>query len=121
MAKGGSNPDLQLKAVHYLGVMGGRQELGDVYAATNDVEVKRMALHGLMVAGAKDQMLAAAKGEKNTELRREAIHWLGTMGAEPELWQLYQVEPSARGQADDRPFALYRRQDRSLVGGCAHG
>jgi len=94
MAKGGSNPDLQLKAVHYLGVMGGRQELGDVYAATNDVEVKRMALHGLMVAGAKDQMLAAAKGEKNPELRREAIHWLGTMGAEPELWQLYQVEPS---------------------------
>jgi len=94
MAKGGSNPDLQLKAVHYLGVMGGRQELGDVYAATNDVEVKRMTLHGLMVAGARDQMLAAAKGEKNPELRREAIHWLGTMGAEPELWQLYQVEPS---------------------------
>jgi hypothetical protein len=94
MAKGGSNPDLQLKAVHYLGVMGGRQELGDVYAATNDVEVKRMALHGLMVAGAKDQLLAAAKGEKNPELRREAIHWLGTMGAEPELWQLYQAESS---------------------------
>jgi hypothetical protein len=38
--------------------------------------------------------LAAAKGEKSTELRQQAIHWLGTMGAEPELWQLYQVEPS---------------------------
>ena len=95
MAKGGSNPDLQMKAVHYLGVMGGRQELGEVYAATNDLDVKRAVLHGLMVAGAKDELLAAAKGEKSTELRQQAIHWLGTMGAEPELWQLYQAEPSA--------------------------
>lgn len=95
MAKGGSNPDLQMKAVHYLGVMGGRKELGEVYAATSDLEVKRAALHGLMVAGAKDELLAAAKGEKSTELRQQAIHWLGTMGAEPELWQIYQVEPSA--------------------------
>ncbi len=94
MAKGGSNPDLQMKAVHYLGVMGGKQELGDVYAATSDAEVKRAVLHGLMVAGAKEQLLAAAKGEKSAELRQQAIHWLGTMGAEPELWQIYQGEPS---------------------------
>jgi hypothetical protein len=94
-AKGGSNPDLQMKAVHYLGVMAAKQELGDVYAATNDVEVKRAVLHGLMVAGAKEQLLAAAKGEKSPELRRQAIHWLGTMGAEPELWQLYQNEASS--------------------------
>jgi tetratricopeptide (TPR) repeat protein len=94
IAKGGSNPDLQMKAVHYLGVMGAKQELGEVYAATNDVEVKQAVLHGLMVAGAKEQLLAAAKGEKSTELRQQAIHWLGTMGAEPELWQLYQTEQS---------------------------
>jgi hypothetical protein len=94
MAKGGSNPDLQIKAVHYLGVMGAKQELGEVYASTNDTEVKRDVLHGLMVAGAKEQLLAAAKSEKSPELRQEAIHWLGTMGAEPELWQLYQAEQS---------------------------
>jgi len=94
IAKGGSNPDLQMKAVHYLGVMGAKQELGDVYSSTNDLDVKRAALHGLMVGGAKEQLLTAAKSEKNADLRREAIHWLGTMGAEPELWQLYQNEPS---------------------------
>jgi len=92
IAKGGSNPDLQMKAVHYLGVMGAKQELGDVYAATNDIEVKRAVLHGLMVGGAKEQLFAAAKGEKNPDLRRDAIHWLGTMGADSELWQLYQNE-----------------------------
>ncbi len=93
MAKGASNPDLQMKAVHYLGVMGDKQDLGDVYAATNDIEVKRAVLHGLMVGGAKEQLFAAAKNEKNPDLRREAIRWLGTMGADQELWQLYQNEP----------------------------
>lgn len=47
MAKGASNPDLQMKAVHYLGVMGAKQELGDVYTATSDNEVKRSILHAL--------------------------------------------------------------------------
>ncbi len=93
IAKGGSNPDLQMKAVHYLGVMSAKQELGEVYAATSDVEVKRAVLHGLMVGGAKEQLFAAAKSEKNPDLRRDAIHWLGTMGADSELWQLYQNEP----------------------------
>lgn len=93
IAKGASNPDLQMNAVHYLGVMGDKQDLGEVYTATNDVEVKRAVLHGLMVGGAKEQLFAAAKGEKNADLRREAIHWLGTMGADQELWQLYQNEP----------------------------
>jgi len=93
IAKGGSNPDLQMKAVHYLGVMGAKQELGEVYTATSDIEVKRAVLHGLMVGGAKEQLFAAAKGEKNPDLRRDAIHWLGTMGADSELWQLYQNEP----------------------------
>jgi tetratricopeptide (TPR) repeat protein len=94
MAKGASNPDLQMKAVHYLGVMGAKQELGDVYTATSDNEVKRSILHALMVAGAREQLFNSAKNEKNADLRRDAIHWLGTMGAQSELWQLYQNEPS---------------------------
>jgi len=92
VAKGGSNPDLQMKAVHYLGVMGAKQELGDVYAATSDVAVKRSVLQGLMVAGAREQLLAAAKSEKNPDLRRTAIHQLGVSGGMNELAQLYQAE-----------------------------
>ncbi len=94
MAKGGSNPDLQMKAVNYLGVMGATHELGEVYGATNDTAVKRAVLHALMVSGAKDQLLGAAKGEKNPDLRHVAINQLGVLGAHAELWQLYQVEPS---------------------------
>jgi HEAT repeat protein len=91
MAKGNSNPDLQMKAVNYLGVMGARKELGEVYGAANDVAVKRAVLNGLMIAGAKDQLFAAAKGEKNSDLQRFAINQLGVLGARQELGEIYKV------------------------------
>jgi len=91
IAKGGSNPDLQMKAVNYLGVMGARKELGEVYSAANDVAVKRAVLNGLMVAGAKDQLLAAARGEKNPDLQRYAINQLGVLGARQELADIYKA------------------------------
>jgi len=94
MAKGASNPDLQMKAVNYLGVMGAQKELGEVYTAASDTAVRRAVLHALMVSGAHDQLLAAAKGEKNPDLRRDAIHQLGNLGAHGDLWQLYQAEPT---------------------------
>jgi tetratricopeptide (TPR) repeat protein len=92
MAKGGANPDLQMKAVRYLGVMGDRKDLGEVYAASSDLAVKRAVLHSLMASGAREQLLNAAKSEKNAELRKEAIHQLGAIGSQAELWQLYQSE-----------------------------
>jgi len=91
MAKGNSNPDLQMKAVNYLGVMGARKELGEVYSVASDVAVKRAVLNGLMIAGAKDQLFAAAKGEKNSELQRFAINQLGVLGARQELGEIYKV------------------------------
>ena len=94
MAKGASNPDLQMKAVKYLGIMGAQKELGEVYTATNDVAVRREVLHAFMVSGAHDQLLAAAKKETNPDLRRVAINQLGVIGAHGDLWQLYQVEPT---------------------------
>src|SRR5262249_44270167 len=51
-AKGGSNPDLQIKAIEYLGVSGGReylQILVDVYKSTNEIHVKRAILNAFMV------------------------------------------------------------------------
>src|SRR3954471_13125954 len=44
VAKGNANPDLQMRAIRYLGMMGGadsRSLLADVYKATPDVSVKR--------------------------------------------------------------------------------
>ena len=92
-----ANPDLQMKAIHYLGIMGGRENrqlLSEVYAGSNDVSVKRAILHSLMVSGDKERVLALAKEEKLPELRRDAIHQLGVMGARPELSEMYARETS---------------------------
>jgi HEAT repeat protein len=97
VAKGNSLPDLQEKAIQYLGVHGGRDNralLSEIYAASNDVGVKRRVLRAFMVSGEKDRVMAAATGEQNPELRQEAVRQLGVMGAHAELAQLYQKETS---------------------------
>ncbi|MGH9160157.1 MAG: HEAT repeat domain-containing protein [Vicinamibacteraceae bacterium] len=96
IAKGG-NPDLQTKAIQYLGVHGGtesRAVLADVYRTSSDVDVKRRILQGFMVAGDRARLLTAATSEQDAVLRAEAVRQLGVMGAHDELWQLYQKETS---------------------------
>ena len=98
IAKGGSNPDLQLMAVRSLGVHGGkenRQTLADVYSATGDLEVKRQILNSYMVSGERDRLLTVAKSDQAPELRGAAIRYLGHMGAAAQLADLYGSESSA--------------------------
>lgn len=95
IARGRAHPDLQRKAIQNLGLFGGaenRQALSDIYAASDDVSVKKSVLQAFMVSGEKGRVLAAARSEKIPELRREAIQQLGVMGAQPELWDLYRAE-----------------------------
>jgi len=95
IAKGGSNPDLQLNAIEYLGMFGGKENqqlLADVYTGTTDVAVKRSILKAYMVTGQKERLLAAAKSESNATLRADAIRFLAAQGASAELGQLYQAE-----------------------------
>src|SRR6266404_1712622 len=91
-AKNGSNPDLQLAAVDYLGTFRSkesRQTLADVYASVNDVSVKRSVLRSFMMSRDTEHLLNAAKTETNPDLRREAIRQLGNLQALSELAQLY--------------------------------
>jgi HEAT repeat protein len=93
-AKGKGNPDLQYKAVEYLGMHGGSsaQILGDIYASTNDTNLKRRILHSLMAARDKERLFSAAKNESDSGLRKEAIHLLGAAKGVQELAQLYTAE-----------------------------
>ena len=117
VAKGQSNPDLQRKAIEYLGIFGGGVRggveggveggvkggvrggrrggvLAEIYAASNDESVKRTILRSYMISGDKADLFAAAKGEKDEQLRREAIRQLGLVHGVDELQQLYQKESS---------------------------
>jgi HEAT repeat protein len=98
IARGGANPELQEKAIRYLGVNGtntNRQLLSDIYQSSSDIAVKREVLRAFMVAGDRARVMTAATTEKSPELRVEAVRQLGVMGAREELWQLYQKEQSA--------------------------
>lgn len=91
------NPDLQRKAIDYLGVHGStanRQVLEQVYRASDDVEVKKRVMRAFMVAGDRQRVFTAATSEADAGLRGEAVRQLGVMGAHDELTQLYQKEAS---------------------------
>jgi len=97
IAKGNANPDLQLRAIRYIGIMGGndnRQILGDVYKASSDPAVKRSILRSFMTANDRERLFTAAKTETDASLRGEAIRQLGVLRASSELAQLYQSETS---------------------------
>src|SRR5262249_15569973 len=94
-AKGGSNPDVQLKAIEYLGTFRtdeSSQALGDVYSSTTDPAAKRAALRGLMISRNKDRLVQIAKSDPDLTMRREAVQFLGGMQAGPELAGIYKAE-----------------------------
>jgi tetratricopeptide (TPR) repeat protein len=97
IAKGGSNPDLQMKAVEYLGVFGrGNGDLlNEVYRSTNDPGVRRAVIRGYMQSGDKERLASLFKSEQNPELRREVIRMLGVTHAQAELQSAYQSESDA--------------------------
>jgi HEAT repeat protein len=97
MARTNGNPDLQMKAIRYMGMMGGeesRADLVSVYNASSDERVKHAILKSFMTSGSRGLLLNVAKTEKNPELRHEAIRQLAITGGKDELWQLYQQETS---------------------------
>jgi tetratricopeptide (TPR) repeat protein len=98
VAKGGANPDLQLKAIRYIGMMGGadnRQILSDVYRASPDPAVKRAILRSYMTSGDRERLFALAKSETDQSLRSEAVRQLGVMHGTTELAELYQTEATS--------------------------
>jgi hypothetical protein len=97
VARGGAgNPDLQVKAITYLGAanrrfgttgafLGGAavqsqprngQLFSEIYNWSNDVNVKRAILNALSATGDSDRLLQIAKIEKTPELRADAVRRL---------------------------------------------
>jgi len=102
-AKGAGNPDLQERAVRYIGMTGtpeSRQELAGIYAATNDVNVKKAILRSLNGPPASDTLFEIAKNEKNPELRRAALRQLAFTGNAAQAAQLYASEQSPENKEE---------------------
>jgi len=94
-AKDVRSPDLQRRAVRYLGMVGGaatKKALSEVYATTKDLVVRRAVMKAYLVSGDRDELLALAKSEPNVDLRADAVIGLGALGARNELVALYANE-----------------------------
>jgi hypothetical protein len=89
VARGGGNPDLQVKAINYVGVArrrqgaGNGQLLSEIYASTNDANVKRAILSAYMANRDTEHLLQIAKTEKAPELRLDAIRYVGGVPSGP--------------------------------------
>ena len=87
LARGGGNPDLQVKAIHYVGVArrkqtaGNAQLLPEIYASTSDANVKRAILSAYMANRDTEHLLQVAKTEKAPEFRLDAIRYVGSAGS----------------------------------------
>jgi hypothetical protein len=96
-ARNSANPDMQARAIRYLGIMGGessRALLGDIYTSSSDVKLKKSILRSYMVSGDRARLLALARSEPNVELRADAISQIGILGGRSELADLYASESS---------------------------
>jgi hypothetical protein len=101
IARGGANPDLQVRAISYISErrrVNAGQLLSEIYASSNDLQVKRAVLQAYVSNRDKDRLLAAVKNEKAPELRSVAINYLGSVQGNPELWQLYSSETTVEGK-----------------------
>ncbi len=87
----GQDPELQMIAVHHLGLGGNKNlaTLREIYETATDNDVKTAVLHSYMIADATDELLAAAQTENDPELRQMAIIQLGQTAAGDELWTMY--------------------------------
>jgi HEAT repeat protein len=93
-AKGGSNPDLQLTAVQYLGTYRSkesRQLLAEVYSSVSDVHVKRSVLRSFEMSRDIEHLASIGKSEQNVDLRREAVRQLGNIRDEQAVTTLVAI------------------------------
>jgi len=66
IASGSRNPELQMKALRDLGLLGGKESratLEEIYKSSHEMEVKRAILQSFMVGGEEQRLLEVAKSE----------------------------------------------------------
>ena len=103
IAKGEQYPELQMQAIHQIGVVNSSdknmQTLSQIYSTTNNYDVKRTILHTFGISGENQRLMQAVRTEKDPKLQRDAIHGLGISGAQTELRQLYKELPGEEAKS----------------------
>jgi HEAT repeat protein len=81
-ARAEKNPELRKEAIRYLGMMGGREELRQLYKDTTDADAKENLLQAMGMAGDAQGLTEAATNEKDPKVRVHAIRDIGMFGGD---------------------------------------
>jgi len=82
-AKNNANPELQLRAIRYLGFMGNedRDLLPGIYRASTDASVKRAIVNTLFMQRNAKALVDVARSEKDPQMKKEIVSKLSIMKA----------------------------------------
>jgi len=82
-AKNNANPELQLRAIRYLGFMGNedRDLLPGIYRASADASVKRAIVNTLFMQRNAKALVDVARSEKDPQMKKEIVSKLSIMKA----------------------------------------
>jgi HEAT repeats len=120
-ARSNANPELQMRAIRYLGLMGGaddRELLAGIYRTASDASVKRTILQGYFMSGNVEKLSEAARTEKDPELKQLAIRNLGMMnrpGVADTLVSIYGSDTSAESRRIVVNGLFMQRNAKALV------
>jgi tetratricopeptide (TPR) repeat protein len=119
-AKGSRNPDLQIRAIRFIGMAGtadSQQQLVNIYGSATDADVKKEILRSLITSGGSARLLDLARNEKDPALRIEAIrdYSISRNADTSTLMSLYNSETSPDVKREILNGFLVRRDAKTLV------
>ena len=88
IADSGADPSVRAEAVRKIGIIdsdASRTALRDIYARSNDKEIKEAALQGMLIAGDDQGVLALYKGATSIEEKRTLLRTLTMMDSDAAL------------------------------------
>lgn len=91
VARTEKNPDLRKEAIRYLGMLGGRSELRQLYKEATDADAKENLLQAMGMAGDAQGLNEAAAAEKDPNVRAHAIRDIGRFGGEDAAATLVKI------------------------------
>jgi len=100
IATGKLHPELQEKAIHYIGLNGHHDLLVKIYNGTSSTGAKKAVLHSLGISGGCSELLSLSRDEKDPSLVREAIRSMGIAGCREQVRDLYGKATSPEAKRD---------------------
>ena len=91
VARTEKSAELRKDAIRYLGMMGGRNELREMYKSSPDPGTREAVIQGMLMSGDSQGLAEIANTEKDPDVLKKAINTLGMIGGQDSLTALTNI------------------------------